>query len=101
MALYLGLMLREVPGFAEQRLGKLEALPPHIGKWRTDEDSPEAETAAKEGLRREIRYMYDDAASLFAPGGKLTCQVRYRDAETNAIVRAEPERVIKRKRVKA
>ncbi|MCA9597928.1 MAG: hypothetical protein KC776_31670 [Myxococcales bacterium] len=101
VALYLALMLREVPGFAEQRLGKLEELPPELGKWREDAESEEAARAKAEGLRREVRYTYDDAPSLLAPAGRLTIQVRYRDRETNAIVRAEPDQVEKRRRVKA
>jgi hypothetical protein len=100
IGLYVGLMLKEVPGFAEQRLGKLEELPADLGQWVVDDDSDAAGQARAEGLKREVRVLQDSDASLFS-GGRLLRQVRYRNAETNEIVRVEPDEVIKRKRVRS
>lgn len=94
VAIYLVFVVREVPGLAAQRLGELEPLPPDLGKWKHDVESEPGKLAAGEGLRRETRVLWDEAA------GKLVYQVRYRDAETNAIVRIEPERVERRRRIK-
>lgn len=93
--LYSWLFVREVPGFAEQRFGKLEELPTDLGKWRPDEESAEAEAARAEGLRREVRHWFD------SDSGKLLFQARYRSTETNEIVRSDPDAVVKRKRVRA
>jgi hypothetical protein len=99
VALYLLLMFREVPGAAEERFGKLEDLPQDIGKWVVDEDSPEAGSAKKQGLLREVRYFHDTEHNRFS-GGRLLKQVRYRNAETRKIERVEPDEVFKRKRRK-
>jgi hypothetical protein len=93
-ALYVTLFVKEVPGFAEQRLGKLEDLPPDVGKWREDAESPEASAARDEGLVREVRHWWDSERS------KLWLQVRYRDAKTREIVRVEPDVPVKRRRVR-
>lgn len=98
LGLYLLMIMREVPGAAEERFGKLEALPEDIGKWKHDETSPDAVSAAAEGLKREVRYLFDPDASFGR--GKLVRQVRYRDTATNEITRVDPEEVIKRKRIR-
>ncbi len=95
VALYVTLFVREVPGFSEQRFGKLEELPPDVGKWKPDPDSPEGRAAAAEGLRRETRHWFDSEKN------RLLFQARYRSAESNEIVRVEPDQLVKRKRVKA
>ena len=95
VALYWVLFTKEVPGFREQRFGKLEDLPSDLGKWHDDEKSEEAERAKGEGLRRQERYLFD------AEKNRLIYQVRYRDRESNEIVRIEPDVVVKRRRVKA
>lgn len=99
VAVYLVFILREVPGMAEQRLGRLE-LPPDLGKWLADEESPDGERAKSEGMRREVRRLWDENAG-FLGRGRLLEQVRYRDRETNEIVRVEPDRVLKPRRVKS
>lgn len=98
LVLYLLMIFREVPGAAEERFGKLEALPEDVGKWKTDVDSPEGRAATAEGLKREVRYLFDPEASFGR--GKLTLQVRYRDLSTNEITRIDPEEVVKRKRIR-
>jgi hypothetical protein len=99
VAIYLLFILREVPGAAEERLGALEALPPDVGQWKEDPDSPEGKAAIDRGELREVRSFYASSGGSFG-GGKLLKQVRYRSAETNEIVRAEPDRRVKRKRIR-
>jgi len=94
VGLYWVLFVKVVPGFKEQRFGKLEELPADLGKWRNDQESSEAETAKQKGLKRQERYLFDSEKN------KLLYQVRYRDAESNEIVRVEPDVVVKRRRVK-
>ncbi len=99
IALYVSLMMRFVPGFADQRLGKLEPLPEKLGEWKPDE-SQDALAATARGEIREIRYLFDPDAGLLS-SGRLTLQVRYRDEVSNAIVRTEPDANIRRKRTRA
>ncbi len=99
VALYLLVIFRAVPGAVEERLGELEELPQGLGKWHPDETSPEGQAANESGERREVRYWYDEAAGLFGRG-KIVKQVRYRDAETNEIVRVDPDARVTRKRIK-
>jgi hypothetical protein len=98
IALYLLVILREVPGAAEERLGKFEELPADLGKWRSDVESEEGKRALGDGQRREERFWLDRASGFGGP--KLLRQVRYRSVETNEIVRAEPDEVVKRKRLR-
>ena len=99
IGIYLLFILREVPGAAEERLGTLEALPPDVGQWKKDDDSPEGKAALERGELREVRFFYDSSGAGFT-GGKLLKQVRYRNAETNEITRAEPDQHVKRKRIR-
>jgi len=85
---YLVLIMSHVPGAREERFGMLEPLPDKLGEW-VRADAPSAD-----GLLREERYLFDEASR------KLLLQVRYRDAESGKIERVEPERVIKRRRVR-
>lgn len=92
--LYVVLFVKEVPGFAEQRFGKLEELPADVGQWKTDSESEEARTAESSGLLREVRHWWDSDRA------KLLLQVRFRDAKTKEIVRVDPDVIVKRRRVK-
>ncbi|HEX6275679.1 MAG TPA: hypothetical protein VFZ53_21710 [Polyangiaceae bacterium] len=94
IGIYLLFIMNLVPGAKEERLGVLEALPPDVGKWKTDEDSAEGKAAASEGLVREVRYFYYEATD------RLVRQARYRNPETNEIVRTGPEEAVKRRRVR-
>lgn len=94
VSLYVTMFVREVPGFKEQRFGKLEELPPDLGKWHPDSDSSEAARAKHEGLKREVRHWLDSQSE------KLFFQVRYRSLETNEIVRVEEDVEVKRRRIK-
>jgi hypothetical protein len=94
VGLYVTMFVREVPGFKEQRFGKLEDLPSDLGKWKEDADSADAKQALREGSKREVRHWLDSQTE------KLYLQVRYRDLQTNEIVRTLDDVEIKRKRVK-
>lgn len=96
IALYLLVIFRAVPGAVDERFGRLEDLPEHLGKWLPDEESEEGKRALTEGLRREVRVFHEDGLL----GSKLTKQVRYRNIETNAIDRIEPEVRSRRRRIK-
>lgn len=93
IGIYLIVFLGNVPGAAEERLGVLEPLPSDVGEWQEDLDSAEAASACEQGLKREQLTFFDEAR------GRLLRQVRYRHAESNEIVRADPDRVVKRRRV--
>jgi hypothetical protein len=97
VGVYLLFIFSQVPGAAEERLGVLEPLPENLGQWIADGDSAEGRRAAAEGFKREVRTLHEAGGIL--GGGKLIRQVRYRSAETNAIVRIEPEQVEKRRRL--
>jgi hypothetical protein len=71
--------------------GKYEPLPDDLGTWKkTDGDQ-------LPGLLREERLLLPEGQ---ARAGHLLQQVRYRDAATRDIVRVEPERRIRRRRVR-
>ena len=94
IGVYVLFILNLVPGAAEERLGVLEPLPPETGTWKPDHDSAEARAAETEGLKREVRhYFYETDA-------RLVIQVRYRNGATNEIVRSDPERTVKRRRIR-
>jgi hypothetical protein len=95
VGVYLLFMFNLVPGMAEERIGVLEALPADTGTWKPDPDSPEGRAAAAEGLNREVRhYFYEDR-------GRLVFQARYRNRDTQEIVRADPEVPVKRRRIRS
>lgn len=91
---YLLVVQREVPGLVEQRFGVLEALPEDVNQWKVDDETEEGKQATAQGLKREVRLFHD------THGGKLLEQVRYRNRATNEVVRVEPDRAVKRKRVR-
>jgi hypothetical protein len=95
VGVYLLFMFNMVPGMTEERIGVLEPLPPDTGTWKPDTDSQEGRSAAAEGLVREVRhYFYEDR-------GRLVRQARYRNRETNEIVRADPDQTVKRRRIRS
>jgi hypothetical protein len=69
------------------------------GEWIIDETSSEAHAARGRGLQREQRTWRE-------PGGgwlgrdRLLLQVRYRDLQSGAIHSAEPDRHLRRRRIK-
>ena len=99
IGVYVLFIFSQVPGAAEERLGVLEPLPSDLGKWLSDDNSPEGAEAAKQGLRREVRTRYEEGFGLFS-SGKFVRQVRYRHIQTNEIARVEPDQVVKRRRIK-
>jgi hypothetical protein len=100
VAVYLLVIFREVPGAIVERLGELEGLPQNLGEWTIDESSPEAQSAAARGLTRERRTWRDAGRGWFG-GDRLVLQVRYRDKETGTIHSAEPDRELRRRRIKS
>ncbi len=99
IAVYLVFIFKLVPGAAEERLGVLEPLPDDIGQWKADEASDDGKAALERNQRREERLFFEEGKGLMAQG-RLVRQVRYRNAQSNAIERVEPDRPIKRKRVR-
>jgi len=78
--------------FLEFLLGRHEPLPGDLGRWR------EVGVDSRTGLLREER--------LLLPSDQLNArwllhQVRHRDPATRAIVEVDPERRIRRRRVRA
>jgi hypothetical protein len=100
VATYLLVVFREVPGAIEERLGTLDALPEHLGQWRTDEESAAGCAALQKGERREVRLWCQQSGGWLG-SQRLYEQARYRNLASNEIVRYDPDRVIKRKRNKA
>jgi hypothetical protein len=86
------------PGLKEERFGVLEPLPPNLGQWQADEESEAGRAASAAGKRREARLLFEAGGLLSS--GRLTRQVRLRDASTNEIVEVLPDEVVKRKRIK-
>lgn len=84
---YLVLIMSHVPGAKEERFGTLEPLPERLGEWTKGE-------AGTDGLVREERHLFDEKSQ------RLLLQVRFRDPASGKIERVEPERVIKRRRVR-
>ncbi len=85
---YLALFMSHVPGAKEERFGKLEPLPEHLGTW-VRSDTPDAD-----GLLREERIFLSESSE-----DKLVVQVRYRNSESGRIERILPERIVKRRRI--
>lgn len=99
IAVYLVFIFKLVPGAAEERLGVLEPLPDDIGQWKVDEASDDGKAALERQQRREERLFFEEGKGLMAQG-RLVRQVRYRNAQSNAIERVEPDQPIKRKRIR-
>jgi len=87
---YLALFMSHVPGAAEERLGKFEALPGRLNEWVQDD------ALSEDGLVCERRHLMPNPSV-----NRLILQVRYRDPTTRDIVRVAPEVTIKRRRVRS
>ncbi len=94
IGVYVLFIFNLVPGVQDERLGVLEPLPPNVGQWAAETESAEARAAARDGLVREVRHFF------YENNKKLVLQVRYKQKDTGEIVRVEPERTVKRKRVR-
>ncbi|HSC87541.1 MAG TPA: hypothetical protein VLC09_09740 [Polyangiaceae bacterium] len=92
-AVYLTVFMSQVPGAKEERFGKLEPLPEHLGSWVRDE-RPDAA-----GRVRETRHLLEEKHGLGS--SQLVLQVRYRDPATDEIVHVEPEQFVQRRRIRA
>lgn len=96
--IYVLVVLMEVPGLAEERLGRLEPLPADHDQWKTDRETAAGKAALERGLERETR-LYSQ------PGGllnreRLVLQSRYRNPNTDEIEGADPDVPYRRRRVK-
>jgi hypothetical protein len=99
VAVYLLVVFREVPGAVTERWGELEGLPEDLGEWAVDEDSEAAIEARQRNQVREVRTWRDAGAGWFGRD-RLLLQVRYKSADTGEIESTEPDRVLKRRRIK-
>lgn len=95
IAIYLTVILRAVPGAVDERLGKLEELPPHLGEW-VDEGEQVLEGFGQP-LLRERRVLLESGA---LGRERLVEQVRYREGKGGKIVRIDPERRWARRRTR-
>jgi hypothetical protein len=95
--LYLFVFFREVPEALEERLGRLEEPGEPIGVWRPDRSSSRGRAALADGELRETR-LWEERSGFGRP--RLIRQGRYRAAETNEIVRVDPDEVVPRRRVR-
>lgn len=93
---YLSIMLNAVPGALDERLGKLEDLPPNLGEWQTDESSAEGAALLQQGKRMEVRYLLEQGG-LFRRQA-IVKQSRVRDAATKEILEILPEERNRRRR---
>ena len=93
IGIYVLFIFNLVPGVQEERLGVLEPLPADVGRWHAVEESDAGRAAARDGLVREERHYFYEAR------GKLVLQARYKQQSTGEIVRVEPDRPVKRKRI--
>lgn len=100
VGVYLLFIFKLVPGAMEERLGVLEPLPDDVGKWKTDEHSPDAKAALDSGRKREERLFFEEGSGLFAQG-RLVRQVRYRNTASNEIVEVLPDEPVKRRRIRS
>jgi hypothetical protein len=99
VGVYLLFIFKLVPGAAEERLGVLEPLPDDVGKWRVDDESALGKAALSRGRKREERLYFEEGKGLFSQG-RLLRQVRYRNLSSNVIEEIEPDRPVKRKRIR-
>jgi hypothetical protein len=97
--LYLTIMYSSIPGAVDERLGKLEELPQHLGQWVVDDASEAGARASQEGKVREVRTLLQ-AGGLFR-GEHFVVQARLRNPDNGEIESVEPERRIPRRRSKS
>jgi hypothetical protein len=100
VGVYLLFIFKLVPGAAEERLGVLEPLPESVGKWQVDLDSAAGQAALSRGRLREERLFFEEGKGLLWQG-RLLRQVRYRNTETKVIEEVEPEKRVKRRRIRS
>jgi hypothetical protein len=93
--IYFLVFMQNVPGAAAERFGTLEPLPEDCGEWKPDEESPQAAAAEREGLKREVRFFFEEGKQ------RLLKQGRYRSIASNEVVRVDPDQVVKRRRLKS
>jgi len=96
---YVVITLALIPGMADERLGRLEELPDNAGEWRDDVESPAGRAARDAGVTRQIR-LWIDMNRDWLGRERILKQVRYID-DNGRLVRTEPDRRYKRKRIRS
>ena len=97
--IYVVIVMMEVPGMAEERLGVFEALPENLNRWVIDRESEAGKAALERGLQRETRLFVDPAGGVLGRE-RLLRQARYRNLQTDEIVSVDPDQRYRRKRIK-
>lgn len=98
-AIYIAITLMEVPGMAEERLGRFEPLPANLNKWEIDRESEAGQAALKRGLQRETR-LWQDPSGGFVGRERLIRQTRFRNVQTDEIDAVEPDVRYRRRRIR-
>ncbi|SRR5690606_7113881 len=91
------IVLLEIPGLAQERLGELEPLPEDLNQWKPDHETEAGKAALARGAVREVRIWLDPAGGWLGRE-RLMQQVRYRNLKTDEIEAVEPDKRIRRKR---
>jgi hypothetical protein len=96
---YVVIVMMEVPGMADERLGVFEPLPENLNQWVIDCESDAGKAALERGQQRETR-LFADPAGGFLGRERLLRQARYRNLRTDEIDSVEPDQPYRRKRVR-
>lgn len=97
---YVVIVMMEVPGMAEERLGVWEPLPDNLNQWTIDRESDAGKSALARGLQRETRLFLDPAGGLLGRE-RLLRQARYRSMTTGEVESVERDQRYRRRRIKA
>ena len=82
-------------GLAVRRPAAPSWLPPDLGVWKNDVESVSARSARACGLLRQERLCLRPARGRILGSDELVREVRYRSELTGAVVRVEPDQVVK------
>lgn len=94
------IVLLEVPGLADERLGRLEPLPSKLNAWVVDRESAAGKAALERGELRETR-IWKDPQGGFLGRERLWLQARCRNPGNNEIVGVEPDVRYRRHRIRS
>ncbi len=97
--IYAAIVLLEVPGLADERLGRLEPLPQELNRWIADRESDAGRAALERGQVRETR-IWKDPNGGFLGRERLWRQARCRNITTDEVEGVEPDERFRRRRVK-
>ena len=97
---YVAVTLLTIPGLAEQRLGRRETFSSDAWQWQDDLETPKGRAAAAQGRRRQTRLWLDPALDMLGRE-RILRQTRVIDVETGRVISVEPDRRIRRRRIKS